>query len=149
MALKVCGRLCLATHEQTAQDRIKTNWTFFLWNLKRLVCNPRKAKNLFEVLLLSSGDRRFNQFVTCLNILFDCDINNLLEEYNEIKKMTEKIESPHDYMSDQFNYFRVSRVSDFVYSNNRIVQKCHISISFVKVFHAWSWNLLFTKLGLF
>ena len=92
-----------------------------------MVCNLRKAKNLFEVLLLSSGDRRFNQFVTCLNILFDCDINNLLEEYNEIKKMTEKIESPHDYMSDQFNYFRVSRVSDFVYSNNRIVQKCHIS----------------------
>ena len=95
-----------------------------------------KAKNLFEVLLGSSEflGRRLNQLINCLQIFFDCPINDLWEEYNGLKNMIDIVNdqtAPYvkanygemeilEYARSTYNY----RVSNFSYSNVRIGPKC-------------------------
>ena len=102
-----------------------------------IVCLFSKAKNLFEVLLESSPgcreewDPRLNQLINCMHIFFDCSINDLLDEYNELKNMI-RISVNRTAKFVKANYGNVDiykdncRVANIGYLNTRIVPKCLI-----------------------
>ena len=90
-------------------------------------------------MLLSSGDGRFNQFVTCLNILFDCPIDALLREYEEIKVMTlitkkiREVYTAANFKPIVRSPINLTRVSDFSNANTRIGQKCLMNFIYAKL----------------
>ena len=45
-----------------------------------------KVVNLFEVLYTSQNDRRFGQFLSCFEILFNYSSAEIFREYHEIRK---------------------------------------------------------------
>ena len=115
-----------ALMNSTGQDQ--QHYIFIFYKLILIVsCLPfLTAKNLFEVLLFSSEDSRFNQFVTCLNIMFDCPVNDLLDEYNELLSMTYVTVKEDIYASTYNGHSLYRMVSSYNYSTKRIVQKCII-----------------------
>ena len=55
--------------------------------------------------------------------MFDCTINDLLEEYNELSMMTDVIVKQDGYEAANFFNKTYRVVSNYSYSNERIVQK--------------------------
>ena len=70
--------------------------------------------------------------------MFDCPINDLLDEYKQIKLMTDMTEQTEAYMYISADYTRIYNydgVFDFNYSNARSVPKCPLSFNFRSINH--------------
>ena len=85
--------------------------------------NRIKASNLFEVLLYSSHDSRFSQFVKCFEVLFNCPVNDLMEEFNVLASMTNITTTSFDYRVFNMVNLNFNKVSTINAIDERLSQK--------------------------
>jgi len=55
--------------------------------LKIVIFYSVKAQNVFEILIISSNDRRFGEFLKCFEIMFETFTDEIMEDFNSILRM--------------------------------------------------------------
>ena len=61
------------------------------------ICNLKKVSNLFELLVVSSKDSRFYEWIKCFELLFDTTADQIIFDYNELVSLVEVTTTTYQY----------------------------------------------------
>ena len=60
-------------------------------------CNFNKVSNLFELLVVSSKDKRFNEWIKCFELIFDVTADQIMTDYNELLRLVNVTTTTYRY----------------------------------------------------
>ena len=58
-----------------------------MFQFKHKTCDFKKVSNLFELMVVSSNDKRFNEWLKCFELLFDVTADQIMADFNELASL--------------------------------------------------------------
>ena len=85
-----------------------------MFQFKHKTCDFKKVSNLFELMVVSSNDKRFNEWLKCFEVLFDVTADQIMADYNDLVSLVNVTTTRYLYegYDSQYDINGVPRDSD-------------------------------------
>ena len=73
--------------------------------------------NLFEILVVSSKDKRFNEWIKCFELLFDVTADQIMADYNELIPLANVTINTYQRTYDNYSIYNYDASIMMIYNH--------------------------------